>query len=55
MNVCLWNAYIRDFVLFSWCENMTCNNTCDTDEITLVFVIYDLPFYEFVMLKLTLI
>ena len=34
-NVYFGNAYVRYFVLFYWCENMTGNNACNTDEITL--------------------
>ena len=37
INVYFGNAYVRDFFFSLW-ENMTCN----TDEITLFFVIYDL-------------
>ena len=55
MNKCLFgNVYVRYFVFFSWCENMTCNNACNTDKITLFSVIYDLWFHECVMLKPTL-
>ena len=53
INAYFGNAYVRYFVLFSWCENMTCNNACNTDKITF-FVICDLGFHEFLMLKLTL-
>ena len=38
----IWNTYVRYFVFFSWCKNMTCSNACNTDETTLFFVIYDL-------------
>ena len=48
------NAYIRYFLLFSWCKNLSCNNACNTHETTWFFVIYDLWFHEFVMLKPTL-
>ena len=34
------NAYVAK--IFFWCKNMTCNNACNTDKITLLFVIYDL-------------
>ena len=46
--------YVRYFVFFSWCENLSYNNACNTDEKTLFFVIYDLWPHEFVMLKPTL-
>ena len=28
------NAYVRCFAFFYWYENMTCNNACNTDEIS---------------------
>ena len=34
MNAYFGNAYVRCFVFFSWCENMTYNNTCNTDKIS---------------------
>ena len=40
INAYFGNAYVRYF-FFSWFENMTCNNACYTDELTLFFVIYD--------------
>ena len=53
INAYLGNAYVR-YLFFSWCENMTFNNACNIDKETLFFIIYDLQFYEFVMLKKTL-
>ena len=53
INAYLGNAYVRH-LLFSWCKNMTFNNTCNIDKETLFFITYDLQFYEFVMLKQTL-
>ena len=38
INTYFGNAYVRYFRFFSWCENMTCNNACNTDEITLFFI-----------------
>ena len=35
INAYFGNAYVRCFVLFSWCENITSNNACNTDEINL--------------------
>ena len=54
INTYFGNAYVRYFVFFFWCENLSCNNACTTDETTLFFVIYDLWFHKFVMLKPTL-
>ena len=55
INAYFGNAYVRYFVFFSCRENMTCNNACNTkEEITLFFVIYDLGFHQFLMLKPTL-
>ena len=35
---------VRYYVLFSFCENMTCNKTCNTDKTTLFSVKCDLRF-----------
>ena len=42
MNASFGYAYVRYLVFFIWCKNMTCNNACNTNDITLFFVIYDL-------------
>ena len=38
-------------MFFSWCKNCHTIMLCNTDETALFFVIYDLWFHEFVMLK----
>ena len=52
INTYFGNAYVRYFVLFSWCKNFPCNNIKWNN---IVFCnLYDLWFHEFVMLKPTL-
>ena len=42
VNTYFGNAYVRYFVFFSWCENLSCNNACKIDDTTLFLVIYGL-------------
>ena len=42
INTCFGKAYVRYFVFFPWYKNLSCNNTCNIDETTLLFVFYDL-------------